>query len=208
MPVCTLSGLRTAENAPGTSSQTQEEHSQEAHERPNKSRRRSSASDDRKPRRAKPAREPTASRAQANNRPSPIRTHTGAVEPLTPPLTGPSPRRGRYPGRVLATGRHINTTPNPRSVLNRPPTPYARRTSLLNEPEEDDWEPSIVIGRSLGENLSRVETAWRTVRQWEALYEHTRRDTPAGAGPILERLNEARRELDEVEMNEENTTPL
>lgn len=75
-------------------------------------------------------------------------------------------------------------------------------------PEEDNWEPSIVIGRSLGENLSRAETARRTVRQWEAVYEHVRQETPDAVGPILEQLEEARRELDEMEMTQENITPV
>lgn len=216
MPVTTRSGLQTAANTPGPGSQTQEEHVQETDERPGKRRRRASDSDDRQPPRANPARGPTSFMAQARDRPSPIRTRTGTAEPVTPPPPSTSPRtvprRGRYLGQVLSTGCRVLTTPSPHSVRNRPPTPYARRMSLprreREEPEEDDWEPSIVIGRSLGENLSRAETARRTVRQWEAVYEHTLRETPAGVGPILEQLEEARRELDEMEMNEENTTPL
>ena len=76
------------------------------------------------------------------------------------------------------------------------------------EPEQADWEPSIVIGRSLGENLSRVETARRTVRQWEAVYNHVLSQTPEAVGPIREQLEQARRELDEMDMTEMNTTPM
>ncbi|MBE3111463.1 MAG: hypothetical protein IMZ46_13325 [Acidobacteria bacterium] len=159
------------------------------------------------------ARRPTASTARETNRPPRIRT-TGAPSPEAAPPQTPSPRttrrRGSYLGQVLGTGDRVNRTPSPRSVRNRPPTPYARRMSLPRrerEVPEDNWEPSIVIGRSLGENLSRAETARRAVMQWEAVYEHTLQVTPQAVDPILEQLENVRMDLDEMEMTKENTTP-
>lgn len=85
--------------------------------------------------------------------------------------------------------------------------PHSRRPNL-SRPADDGWQPSIVIGQSLGENLSRAERARREVRQWEAVYEHTLRTTPEGVGPILEQLEAARRELDGMEMDKEDNTPV
>lgn len=160
-------------------------------------------------------------------------TREESPESQTPPSVSPrtEPRRGgRYLGQVLGTGRRVLSTASPRaatfphSVRDRPPTPYIRRASIsrreLPEPyarrpslprwerPDDGWEPSIVIGRSLGENLSRAERARRAVRQWEAVYEHTLRMTPEGVGPILGQLEAARGELAEMEMDDEDTTPV
>lgn len=88
------------------------------------------------------------------------------------------------------------------------PAPYTQRPSFSRERPDDGWEPSIVIGRSLGENLSRAERARREVRQWEAVYEHTLRTTPEGVGPILEQLEAARGGLAGMEMDEEDNTPM
>jgi hypothetical protein len=71
----------------------------------------------------------------------------------------------------------------------------------------DGWKPSIVIGRSLGDNLSAIELANRKIQQWEAIYEHTMKETPDAIGPIEEQLAIAREEREEMEENEETTTP-
>lgn len=214
MPVTTRSGLQTVNDAPIPRVQS-EKRSHESEDRPGKKRRATSEPEDEQARPNAGAAAASSSMSRPDKRPKPIRTRVRISEPEavpTPSTSAPRtpPRRGgRYLGRVLGTGRSVLTTPSPRSVRDRPPTPYTRRTSLPQTgPEPDEWEPSIVIGRSLGANLSRAETAQRTVRQWEAVYEHVRQETPDAVGSILERLEDARRELNEMDMTEENTHPM
>ena len=217
MPVTTRSGLRSVNRDSGTTSRTEEpgyRQRDESPERPEKRRRTAVNLEDQEHPGGRASGSPICFASQAGDHRESRPTRAEIPEPETPPPRTP-PRRGRYLGQVLGTGRRVLTTPSPRSVRNRPPTPYPRRLSLPRRGSRrsesgqggDGWEPSIVIGRSLGENLSRAETARRAVRQWEAIYEHTLRQTPDAVEPIVEQLEDARRELREMDMTEENNTP-
>ena len=74
--------------------------------------------------------------------------------------------------------------------------------------EKPSWEPPQVIGQSLGNNLSRRELAERKVIQMEAILERVRRDTPAGAGPFEERLEELKCQRDAMPNARRYTTPM
>ncbi|SPO02168.1 uncharacterized protein DNG_04841 [Cephalotrichum gorgonifer] len=219
MPVTTRSGLQTSDRLPGPGSRRQQ-HDQESREPPRKRRRTSRNAEERRPDTGTAAPESpiTCGADGADDRPEGARAQAGRPGPETPsifekcPPRGAESRVGTFLGRVLGTGRPAMLSPGGSSEIHRPPTPHPSRglslpPSMTGE-RRHRWEPSIVIGRSLGENLSRAEMARRTVRQWEVLYEHTLENTPAAVGPILAQLEHSRRELDELEMNEENITPI
>lgn len=71
-----------------------------------------------------------------------------------------------------------------------------------------DWTPPLAVGASLGENLSRIEEAERLVLQWEAIIDNARRTQPrADLSPFEQRLEEVRRDLEDLEETEENLVP-
>ncbi|KAM0349750.1 hypothetical protein ACHAPU_003581 [Fusarium lateritium] len=76
-------------------------------------------------------------------------------------------------------------------------------------PIPKDWEPPLAIGDSLGNNLSRLEEAERSVLQWEAIIENARKTQPlanlAGLGRQLEKV---RLKLEEMEETDENLMPV
>ncbi|KAH6950547.1 hypothetical protein DER45DRAFT_494091 [Fusarium avenaceum] len=81
-----------------------------------------------------------------------------------------------------------------------------RRTRRVIPP---DWKPPLAIGDSLGNNLSRIEEAERSVLQWEAIIEKTRKSHPLADVSGLERqLENVRRKFEEMEETDENTMPV
>lgn len=81
-----------------------------------------------------------------------------------------------------------------------------RRTRRVIPP---DWKPPLAIGDSLGNNLSRIEEAERSVLQWEAIVEKTRKSQPLADLSGLERqLENVRRKFEEMEETDENTMPV
>ncbi|RGP79824.1 hypothetical protein FLONG3_2004 [Fusarium longipes] len=72
-----------------------------------------------------------------------------------------------------------------------------------------DWEPPLVIGASLGTNLSRMEEAERSALQWEAVVANTRRIQPLADLSGLERQRDkARQKLEQMEESDENMVPV
>jgi hypothetical protein len=67
----------------------------------------------------------------------------------------------------------------------------------------------LIIGASLGENLSRMEIAERSVLQWEAIIANTRRTQPRAdlSGLEMER-DKARHEFEQMEESDENLIPV
>lgn len=74
--------------------------------------------------------------------------------------------------------------------------------------EGDIWRAPLAIGRSLGENLSRLQLAYRRVAQWEAILEHNKNCDPESLQGIQDYLRRARKELWTLKVNEETTTPM
>lgn len=90
------------------------------------------------------------------------------------------------------------------SISPQPPSRPKRRR--LQVPV--DWTPPLAVGASLGENLSRIEEAERLVLQWEAIIDNARRTQPrADLSPFEQRLEEVRRDFEELEETEENLVP-
>lgn len=86
----------------------------------------------------------------------------------------------------------------------RPTTPL-RRPIIL---PDDGWTPTLAVGASLGNNLSRRQVAERKVQQWKYIYEWHRRNIPDALSVVQESVDRARRERDELEDNVENNTPM
>lgn len=76
--------------------------------------------------------------------------------------------------------------------------------------EDAIWEPPLVIGRSLGVNLSEWQVACRTVKQWEAILEHhiAQNVDRSALTAVLEELKLARTRLHELPINEKTVTPM
>lgn len=69
---------------------------------------------------------------------------------------------------------------------------------------EEAWTPSLVIGSSLGDDLSAIQLADRKVVQWRAILKHHQDKFPEAVSPIQEMLDEAiaeRSQLDDTEAN-------
>ncbi|KAM5342998.1 hypothetical protein ACJ41O_013964 [Fusarium nematophilum] len=72
-----------------------------------------------------------------------------------------------------------------------------------------DWEPPLAIGASLGDNLSRIEEAERSVLQWEAILENARQTQPfADLSSFENQLEKVRQELREMDECGENSIPI
>lgn len=117
-------------------------------------------------------------------------------------LGNPSEAHERSRGR---RSRTEETGESSSATQARSPTPqrWPRR------PIPPDWRPPLAVGASLGENLSLFEEAERTVLQWEAILENARRTQPrADLSPFERKLEEVRREFEEMSETEENMVPL
>ena len=76
--------------------------------------------------------------------------------------------------------------------------------------EDENWTPPLAIGRPLGDDLSEWQLVNRTVMQWEAILAHNlARNADSGSlRGVLEQLRLARKELDELPISKETTTPM
>lgn len=72
---------------------------------------------------------------------------------------------------------------------------------------EEPWIPSLVIGSSLGDDLSAIQLADRTVDQWRAIVEYHQENLPGAVAPLQEMLDKAIAERDQIEDTVENRTP-
>ncbi|KAM0422831.1 hypothetical protein ACHAPD_001297 [Fusarium lateritium] len=82
-------------------------------------------------------------------------------------------------------------------------------TNRERRPVPPGWEPPLVIGASLGTNLSRLENAERSVLQWEAIIANTRRKQPlADLSGLEDQRDKARQEFEQMEESEENLVPF
>ncbi|KAF9765494.1 hypothetical protein IL306_002211 [Fusarium sp. DS 682] len=71
------------------------------------------------------------------------------------------------------------------------------------------WKPPLAIGESLGDNLSRLEQAERSVLQWEAIIENARITQPlADLSSLEKQLNKARQRFEQMEETDENLIPV
>ncbi|KAH7179657.1 uncharacterized protein B0J16DRAFT_374666 [Fusarium flagelliforme] len=82
-------------------------------------------------------------------------------------------------------------------------------SARVQRPVPPDWEPPLIIGASLGENLSRMEIAERSVLQWEAIIANTRRTQPrADLSGLEKERDKARQEFEQMEESDENLIPV
>ncbi|KAJ4310721.1 hypothetical protein N0V84_010832 [Fusarium piperis] len=85
------------------------------------------------------------------------------------------------------------------------PTPPKR----YRRPIPPDWKPPLAVGASLGDNLSRIEEAERSVLQWEAILENARETQPlADLSSFEKQLEKVRTKFNEMENSEENSVPV
>ncbi|KAF5598500.1 hypothetical protein FPCIR_3063 [Fusarium pseudocircinatum] len=81
--------------------------------------------------------------------------------------------------------------------------------SRARRPIPPDWKPPLAIGESLGDNLSRLEEAERSVLQWEAIVENARITQPlADLSGLEQQLHKARQIFSQMEDTDENLMPV
>ncbi|KLO86750.1 uncharacterized protein LW93_11533 [Fusarium fujikuroi] len=81
--------------------------------------------------------------------------------------------------------------------------------SRARRPIPSDWKPPLAIGESLGDNLSRLEEAERSVLQWEAIVENARITQPlADLSGLEQQLQKARQIFSQMEDTDENLVPV
>ncbi len=73
---------------------------------------------------------------------------------------------------------------------------------------DQEWRPSLVIGESLGENLSCIEAANREIAQRHVIYKWHRRFHPAALPTVEASLNAAIRARNLIRDTPENRTPM
>ncbi|KAF4448877.1 hypothetical protein F53441_7765 [Fusarium austroafricanum] len=92
--------------------------------------------------------------------------------------------------------------PTQTSATHEPPSRTRRPIPL-------GWKPPLAIGESLGDNLSRMEEAERSVLQWEAIIENARITQPLADISGLERqLETVKRKFEQMEETDENLIPV
>ncbi|KAJ9429443.1 hypothetical protein FOXG_11229 [Fusarium oxysporum f. sp. lycopersici 4287] len=85
----------------------------------------------------------------------------------------------------------------------------AHEPSRARKPIPPDWRPPLAIGESLGDNLSRLEEAERSVLQWEAIVENARITQPlADLSGLEQQLHKARQRFSQMEDTDENLIPV
>lgn len=91
----------------------------------------------------------------------------------------------------------------------RVPAPTPAPPKRSRRPIPPDWKPPLAVGASLGDNLSRIEEAERSVLQWEAILENARQTQPlADLSSFEKQLEKARTKFNELENSEENSVPV
>ncbi|GKU00891.1 hypothetical protein FLAG1_01520 [Fusarium langsethiae] len=109
-----------------------------------------------------------------------------------------------------------NRSEEQQTTTSRSPEMAAQKSSGINaitnrerRPVPPDWEPPLIIGASLGTNLSRLEHAERSVLQWEAIIANTRRTQPrADLSGLEEQRDKARQQFERMEKSDENLIPV
>lgn len=71
----------------------------------------------------------------------------------------------------------------------------------------EEWTPSLVIGSSLGDDLSAIQLADRKITQWRAILQHHQETLPGSVSPIQEMLDEAIAERAQLDDTVANRTP-
>jgi hypothetical protein len=85
----------------------------------------------------------------------------------------------------------------------------AHEPSRARKPIPPDWRPPLAIGESLGDDLSRLEEAERSVLQWEAIVENARITQPlADLSGLEQQLHKARQRFSQMEDTDENLIPV
>ncbi|KAF4981216.1 hypothetical protein FZEAL_2946 [Fusarium zealandicum] len=113
-------------------------------------------------------------------------------------LTGNKRKQDQQQDSFRGTSETANTqtTTEPSSKRPRRPIP-------------SDWKPPLAVGASLGDSLSRLEEAERSVVQWEAILDNSRKTEPfADLSSIEKQLEKVRRQFNEMEECDENTIPI
>ncbi|KAL2684802.1 hypothetical protein Neosp_005891 [[Neocosmospora] mangrovei] len=91
----------------------------------------------------------------------------------------------------------------------RAPAPAPTPPRRSRRPIPPSWKPPLAVGASLGDNLSRIEEAERSVLQWEAILENARQTQPlADLSGFEKQLEKARTKFNEMESSEENSVPV
>ncbi|KAF5003019.1 hypothetical protein FDECE_10420 [Fusarium decemcellulare] len=109
--------------------------------------------------------------------------------------------------RLQEKQEDVPTAQKDKHSEDREPTPSV--TKRARRPIPPDWVPPLAVGASLGDNLSRLEEAERSVLQWEAILENARKKEPSADFSGFERrLDKVRREFQEMEESEENSIPV
>ncbi|RSL96886.1 hypothetical protein CEP52_011208 [Fusarium oligoseptatum] len=91
----------------------------------------------------------------------------------------------------------------------RVPVPTPAPPRRTRRPIPPDWKPPLAVGASLGDNLSRIEEAERSVLQWEAILENARETQPlADLSSFEKQLEKVRAKFNEMENSEENSVPV
>jgi hypothetical protein len=131
---------------------------------------------------------------------SPQEGHHAGEEPSTMPSAH---SQQVSPGELTTIVPNSSVTSVQSSSITVAPS---RRTRRAIPP---DWKPPSAIGDSLGNNLSRMEEAERSVLQWEAIVENARKTQPLADLSGLERqLENVRRKFEEMEESDENMMPV
>lgn len=71
----------------------------------------------------------------------------------------------------------------------------------------EEWTPSLVIGSSLGDDLSAIQLADRKIAQWRAILQHHQETLPGSVSPIQGMLDEAIAERGQLDDTKANRTP-
>lgn len=71
----------------------------------------------------------------------------------------------------------------------------------------EEWTPSLVIGSSLGDDLSAIQLADRKIGQWRAILRHHQESLPGSVSPIQGMLDEAIAERAQLDDTVANRTP-
>ncbi|KAK1767134.1 hypothetical protein QBC33DRAFT_587462 [Phialemonium atrogriseum] len=145
---------------------------------------------------------------------------TGNAKPKGPgPSSGRSAASGsaqaQQASRYLSRRQPIRVRP---SNLRRARGPQLSRTvtaeGALPSTErsespaaEETWAPSLVIGSSLGSDLSTIQLAERKITQWRAILQYHQENLPDAVGPIQAMLDAAIAERNQLDDSEANIKP-
>ncbi|CAF3480373.1 hypothetical protein SNK03_001696 [Fusarium graminearum] len=126
------------------------------------------------------------------------------------------PHTDEQPSQSTSVGHQANQLEEQRAATSSSSEIAARtssgiyaRTKRERRPVPPDWEPPLMIGASLGTNLSRLENAERSVLQWEAIIANARRTQPrADLSGLEKQRDKARQEFEGMEESDENLIPV